>query len=79
MTGFLGEVGKDKEGKIVKDENGQPVVKCDPRVKASDAARVMEAVYSRAEPVKQEPQGGTAPTFIQVNAAFFGGETLPEK
>ncbi len=87
MTGFLGEVEKDKEGKPVMDEKGKPVVSYDPRVKASDAARVMEVVYSRAEPVKQEQGGNVTQTFYQVNQAFINGipgpvksaENLPDK
>ncbi len=59
MTGFIGE----------KDESGQVVT--DPRVKASDAMRAAELVYSRAEPVKQDAAGSVTQTFYQVSQTFI--------
>lgn len=79
MTGFIGE--RDKE-------TGQVVT--DPRVKASDAMRAVELVYSRAEPVKQDTAGNVTQTFYQVNQTFINevqanparvidAEKLPDK
>ena len=59
MSGFVGE----------KDENGQVIT--DPRVKASDALRAAELVYSRAEPVRQENRAANNQTFVQVNQNFI--------
>jgi hypothetical protein len=72
MEGYHGRREKQADGKL-----SEPVT--DPRVKASDAMRAAELVYSRAEPVKQEQQGGSSQTFIQVNQAFFGGPEVPNK
>ena len=76
MEGFLGvptavKVRKVVEGIEVEVEEVQPVA--DPRVKASDALRAAELVYSRYEPLKPEPGAGDggSKTFLQVNQAFF--------
>ena len=78
MTGFVGK----------KDESGQVVT--DSRVKASDAMRAAELVYSRAEPAKQDAAGNVTQTFYQVNQTFINevqadpgrvidAEKLPDK
>ncbi len=60
MTGFLGE--KDKDGCIVTDT----------RVKASDAARVMELVYKSAgELDRDSSEGASTQLFSQVNQTFL--------
>jgi len=60
MTGFLGE--KDKDGSIVTD----------PRVKASDAARVTELVYKSAGELDRDSgQGASTQLFFQVNQQFI--------
>ena len=72
MQGFAGVKKKVKEKHIVEGvevEVEKEVIEQDQRVKASDAMRAAELVYSRHEPVKPDPAtaGGASQTFIQVN------------
>ncbi len=78
MEGYHGkEVEEPQPDGSVKKE-----VVIDHRVKASDAMRAAELVYSRYEPVKQDAAGsGSAPSFtsITINQQFIEGLQLPDK
>lgn len=82
MQGFAGVKKKVKQKQIVdgveKEVEVEKVVQ-DQRVKASDAMRAAELVYSRHEPVKPDPlaSGAASQTFIQVNQQFIN--QLPVK
>jgi len=80
MQGFNTKPEKIKKNKVI-DGVMQEVeetiqVPVDDRIKASDAMRAAELVYSRAEPVKVEAAAGDAPSFtsITINQQFFGNE-----
>ena len=70
MTGFVGTtiIGPDK--KVLRDEQGKPVIQYDDRVKASDAKAAAELCYKASGELK-DGNAGTVQTFIQVNMNGF--------